>query len=47
MSDYGDDHFEKDDTDNAQNEKKHKMKISIDFLSVKDLKNPLNILIQY
>ena len=48
MSDYENDNFEREDQHDAHfNEKKHKMKISIDFLSVKDLKTPLNIQIQY
>ena len=48
MSDYENDNFQREDQNDANfNEKKHKMKISIDFLSVQDLKTPLNIQIQY
>lgn len=57
MSDYEEDQFEKDeqhDNNNnnyphsaGANEKKHKMKLSIDFLTLKDMRISANILIQY
>ena len=43
MSDYEEDRFEQEDT----NEKRHKMKISIDFLTIKDLKLTANVILQY
>ena len=40
MSDYEDDHFEKED---GQDEKKHLLRLSVDLLSVKDLKVSANV----
>jgi hypothetical protein len=45
MSDYDED-FEKEDAQ-PSDEKQHKMKLSIDFLSVKDFKVAANLLLSY
>lgn len=44
MSDYEED-FEKEE--GPKDEKKHKMKLSIDFLSVKDFKQTINLVVSY
>lgn len=43
MSEYSNDRFEQEEA----NEKRHKMKLSIDFLSVKDLRSAMNLLVVY
>jgi hypothetical protein len=45
MSDYEEDQFERLDSNSS--EKKHLLKLSIDLLSVKDLKTSANISVSY
>ena len=44
MSDYEEDQFEKDDN---QDEKKHLLKLTIDYLSAKDFKVSANVILSY
>ena len=45
MSEYEEDQFEREDE--KVNEKRHKMKISVDFLTIKDLKLSANVVLSY
>ncbi len=47
MSDYEEDQFEKEEDQAAKSQKAHKMKISIDFLTIKDLRVSANLMLQY
>lgn len=44
MSDYEEDHFDPED---QQDNKQHLLKLSIDFLNVKDCKLSANLFLQY
>ena len=45
MSDYEEEHFEREDS--FSDEKKHQLRLSIDLLSVKDFKLSANVSVEY